>query len=140
MAPKGKHPGGRPSKYKPEFCQALIDFYDVEPYEEKDGKRLANKLPTLRNFSKEIKIDISTVYDWVDPNSPRFKKELSDAFRRAKNLLKWFLIENGLNGCHNALYAKFVAINMTDMSDKQELDHNVKIDGINIKFVDADGN
>jgi hypothetical protein len=125
---KGKHPGGAPTKYRPEYCQKLIDHYDVEPYEDKDGKRLACKLPTLRNFAKSNGLGISTVYDWINPEHASYHAEFSDAFRKAKRLLKWFLVENGLNGCHNALYAKFVAINMTDMSDKQEHDHTITIE------------
>ena len=126
---------GRPTKYKPEYCQSLIDFFDVEPYTDKelehygkdgevkwvDYKRMANKMPTLRNFSKEIGVGISTVYDWLNKNHASYHKEFSDSFTQAKDLQKWFLIENGLNGCYNPLFAKFVAVNITDMIDKTDL-------------------
>jgi DNA-binding transcriptional regulator YiaG len=132
---------GRPSKYKPEYCQKLIKFFDVEPYEEReiphykgkgenktvswtDYKRMANKLPTLRNFAKKIKVAVATVYNWADESHGSFHKEFLDAFICAQDLRKWFLVENGLNGCYNPLFAKFVAINVTDMKDKQEIDHN----------------
>lgn len=131
-------PAGRPTKYKPKYCQQLIKFFDVEPYKDvkiphykgkgksrelvwSDIKRMANKLPTLRNFAKKIKVGISTVYDWLNVNHASYQKEFSDAFTCAQKVRKWFLIENGLNGCYNPLFAKFVAINITDMTDKQEL-------------------
>ena len=124
---------GRPSKYKSSYCQELIKFFDVEPYDDvelehydkegnikwKDKKRMANRLPTLRNFAKHIKVHFSTVYYWIEKH-----KEFSDAFTHAQELRKWFLIENGLNGCYNPLFAKFVAVNITDMKDKSEQEHS----------------
>jgi len=110
----------------------LIKFFDIEPYKDvklphykgkgktrelvwEDIKRMANRLPTLRNFAKKIKVSSSTVYLWVEKH-----KEFSDAFTHAKELRKWFLIENGLNGCYNPLFAKFVAVNITDMKEQTE--------------------
>lgn len=124
-----RNKNGRPSKYKSEFCQQLIAFFDVEPYEDKplehygkdgevkwtDYKRMANKLPTMRNFAKEIGVSIDTVYEWVKQH-----KDFSDAFTQAKDLQKWFLIENGLNNCYNPAFAIFTAKNITDMKDKVE--------------------
>lgn len=129
---------GRPTKYKSEYCEKLIKFFDVEPYEErelphydKDGnvkwtdyKRMANKLPTLRNFAKSLKVNLSTPYEWIKKH-----KEFSNAFTQAQELRKWFLIENGLNGCYNPAFAIFVAKNITDMRDKQEIEHTVEILG-----------
>ena len=123
------------TKYKPEYCQKLIDFFDVEPYEDrelkhfgKDGelkwvdyKRMANKLPTLRNFAKEIGFNFTTVYKWR-----KDFKEFSNAFTQAKELQKWFLIENGLNGCYNPAFAIFTAKNITDMKDTQKIETNTE--------------
>lgn len=117
----------------------LIRFFDVEPYVDiklphydyvkgkkrikwTDYKRVANRLPTLRNFAKKIGVASSTVYLWVQKH-----KEFSDAFTHAKELRKWFLIENGLNGCYNPVSFKFVAVNITDMVDKKETEHSGSI-------------
>jgi hypothetical protein len=118
--------GGRPTKYKPEFCQQLIAYFDIEPWTETDGKRQANRLPTLNNFSKMIGVGISTVYDWIDKDHASHQPKFSDAFQRALDCRKDFLVENGLQGLHNAAYAKFVAVNLTDMRDKAEYDHTIK--------------
>lgn len=129
---------GRPTKYKPEYCEQIIAFFDIEPYEEReiphykgkgdkkevcwtDYKRMANKLPTLRNFAKMIGVCVATVYNWVDKENGSYRQEFLDAFTCAQEIRKWFIIENGLNSCYNPLFAKFVAINVTDMRDKQEL-------------------
>ena len=135
---------GRPLVYKPEYCQELIVFFDVEPYQDiklphydKDGKtvkwedikRMPSKLPTLRNFAKKIKVAISTIYNWTNEKSPSFQKEFMDAFICAKEIRKWFLIENGLNGGYNPLFAKFVALNITDMEEKTRplIEQNITI-------------
>ena len=101
-----KNKGGRPTKYRKVYCKKLVEFFDIEPYEDrplehygKDGnikwidyKRMANRLPTLRNFAKSIEVDYSTVYDWIKKH-----KEFANAFTHAKDLQKWFLI----GGCVN---------------------------------------
>ena len=124
---------GRPTKYKKKYCKELIDFFDIEPYEDKslehygkdgelkwtDYKRVANRLPTLRNFAKQIKIDYTTVYDWIKKH-----KGFANAFTQAKRIRKWFLIENGLNGCYNPAFAIFTAKNITNMRDKTEVEHS----------------
>ncbi|KKK74681.1 hypothetical protein LCGC14_2881330, partial [marine sediment metagenome] len=46
-------------------------------------KRMANRWPTVILFAKHIKINVSTVYEWLKNH-----KEFSDAFTRAKELQK----------------------------------------------------
>ena len=127
-------PEGRPTKYKPEFCEEIVEFFDSEPYEDvniphygktgeiswTDTKRMPNKLPTLREFAKHIEVGVSTVYDWIDEKHASYHSEFSDAFTRAKDLQKWFLVQNGLQGLYNPAFAIFTAKNITDMRDKQE--------------------
>lgn len=128
--PSSENKGGRPSKYDTKYCEEIITFFDQEPYEDKelthfgkngevswvDYKRMANKLPTLRSFAKHIGVNVDTVYEWI-----KVHQEFSEAFTHAKDLQKWFLIENGLNGCYNPAFAIFTAKNITDMRDKQEV-------------------
>lgn len=128
-------PAGRPTKYKSEYCQALVDFFGQDPYEEreiehygKDGevkwadiKLMPRKLPSLVDFAKSIKVGISTVYDWINPKHASYQKEFSETFtHKAKKLQKWALIQGGLMGVYNPAFAKFVAVNISDMRDKQE--------------------
>lgn len=141
-----KKKAGRPSQYKSRFCRMLIKFFDVEPFTEVkvpvydesgktykrgihkdekvvthfDVKRNPNRLPTLQQFAKKIHIGISTVYDWLNKDHASYHQEFSDAFACARDLRKNFLIENGLHGCHQHSYAKFVATNLTDMKDTQK--------------------
>lgn len=146
-APKGNknaigNKGGRPTTYKPEYCQSLIEWFEVEPMQEysinhfKDGeiawsepKVKANPLPKFHEFAKSIGTTSKTLLDWVE----KFV-EFSDAYTRAKELQKYFLIENGLNGCYNPTFAIFVSKNITDMKDKSEVEHSGDLIG-SIKLI-----
>lgn len=99
-------------------------------------KREPNRLPTLQNFAKKIKIGISTVYDWLNEEHDSYRQEFSDAFACARACRKNFLIENGLVGCHNHSYAKFVATNLTDMKDTQKQEITGE-DGKPVKVVEV---
>jgi len=135
---------GRPTKYKAAYCQALIDFFDVEPWEEREiphykqqgGKRIVSwtdvkllpkRMPTLRGFARNIGVGIRTVYDWIDEKHSSHKEEFSYAFTCAKEIRKDWLIDLGLSGQTPPLAFKFVAINCTDMRDKQEVEHGGEI-------------
>jgi len=139
-----KHAGGRPSKYRDEFCQQIIDYFrdaplldEVEIPHYKDGevtwtdtKRFPAIFPTLVQFAKSIGVSYPTVYDWQDEKSDRYRPEFSTAYARAKMMQKNFLIQAGLSGVYNAQFTVFVAKNVTDMRDKQD----IAIDGP-IRFV-----
>ena len=131
MAKKKKN--GRPTKYKPAFCQKLIDFFDIEPWEEReiphykgsdvswtDIKLLPVRMPTLRKFAKSISVSYVTVYAWIKKHD-----EFLNAFTHAKEIRKEWLIDGGLSGVFHPASFKFVAINVTDMTDKQEHEHNI---------------
>ncbi len=126
---------GRPSKYDPKYCEEIIAYFDIEPNYEKelnhvtakgsewtDYKKWANSLPTFLGFAKQIGVNGDTLVEWA-----KVHKDFSAAYNRAKDLQKWFLIENGLNGLYNPQFAIFVAKNITDMKDKSEVEQNINI-------------
>ena len=127
------------SLYEKKYCKAMIDYFDIEPFTTidiphfgKDGmvkwvdkKRVTNKLPTMRNFAKHIGVNYSTVYKWK-----KDFKEFSNTFKECKKIRKWFIIENGMNGLYNPAFAIFVAKNVTDMTDSQELVQDIKVTNV----------
>ncbi len=132
--------GGQPTKYKEEYCQDIIDFFDIEPLREvplkhyqKDGKTLSwvdiklvpNKMPTINKFSKKIGVCVRTVYNWIDRDHDSFQEEFLQALTCAKAIRRDWLIDLGLSGATPPNSFKFVAINCTDMVDKQETKHGV---------------
>lgn len=132
---KGKRKAGQPTKYKPAHCQALIDFFDVEPWEQQkiehfddegrvikteEGKRVYRRMPTLRGFAKHIKTCIATVYNWLDQDHASYQPKFLDSYNIAREYRTDWLIDVGLSGLAPANSFKFVAVNCTDMRDKQE--------------------
>ena len=130
--------GGRPTKYKKKYCQELIEFFDIEPYEDikvphyqpngktikwNDFKRMPNKLPTLVGFARHIDVCYATLFNWMDNKHASFHQEFLDIVTRiGKALQKEHLIQNGLQGLYNPQAFKFVAVNITDMVDKHDID------------------
>lgn len=134
-ADKKSKPIGRPSKYKDKFVQEMERFFSQEPYEVmyeehyfqngdlkfKKPHIVPRKLPTIEEFARYIGVSYVTVYDWVDEGSERYKPEFSKAFTCARRTQKNYIIQGGLAGSYNPIFAKFVAMNLTDMRDKVEL-------------------
>jgi hypothetical protein len=148
---KKKHAGGRPTTFRLEYSQALIDWFDVEPFEEvpiehykqgavswTDSKRVPNRLPTLRGFAKSIQVPISTIYDWLNKEHASYHEEFSDAFTHALEIRKDFLIENGLQGLYPSGSFVFVATNLTDMRNKQDVEHSGDINVTVIDYANAE--
>lgn len=121
---------GRPTKYKPGYCQEIVKFFSKEPYTEKelkhyqddgetikwiDYKEVANDIPFFSDFAASIGVNDDTLQNWTKKHPDFF-----GAYMRAKELQKQFLITNGLKGLYNPRFAIFTATNITDMQDKKE--------------------
>lgn len=137
MAKKAKKIG-RPTKYKPEYCQLLIEHFDIPFYktivEEKMSasgqvkelkRQVPNDFPTLEGFARKLGVVPDTLGNWSKENP-----EFLGAIKVAKGIQKEFLKVHGLNGGYVSSFAKFIAVNVTDLVDKSEVktenDHNVK--------------
>ena len=130
MRKDGTRPNeGRATKYRPEYCQMMIDFFDVEPTETvikkittKNGTVIeepvqrAVRFPSIERFAFKIGVIHETLLEWTK----RFP-EFAETYSRAKELQKYILNTNALSGLYDSRYAQFVAINCTDMRQKQEL-------------------
>jgi len=131
---------GRPTKYDESYPDLLISFFSA-PFEKEievphykngaihwvDKQYKANLFPTVTKFCRFINICVFTYYKWIKEH-----KDFSKANDTAKELQKDFLVENTLNGNYNPLFAKFVAINYSNMVDRKTIagdeDNPIKID------------
>lgn len=110
--------GGRPTKYKPEYCQDLIDFFNVEPYRElsdQNGKEylMPGRFPTLAGWCGKKLISRQTLHEWVSVHP-----EFSDAYKVAKELQEDLLIRGGIAGAYATAFAVFTAKNAIGWRDK----------------------
>ena len=146
MMKQGSLKTGRPTQYKARYCRMLIKFFDIEPFTEaqiphydesgkkhKSGrhkgevivthyetKKEPNRTPTLQRFAKKIGVNISTVNRWIDENHDSYHKEFCAAFACARACRRDFLIENELHGTYKSGSFRYIANNMTDMTDVQK--------------------
>lgn len=138
---------------KPPNYEKELTHYKGDQVTWVDYKKVANELPTLLGFAKHIGVDTDTLHRWAharykteyaadNPKAPKpelwgqlKRPKFYGAYMRAKELQKWFLIENGLNGLYNPQFAIFVAKNVTDMRDKVETDIDLTSKGEQIKQV-----
>ena len=107
---------GRPTKYKPEYCQAIKDFFNIEPTQIIDGKTVAIDLPFIQSFSRTIGVSKSTLYKWAEEH-----EEFSDALKFCKENQERILAANALSGRYNATFAIFTAKNILEWRDRQEI-------------------
>lgn len=111
-------PVGRPTKYRPKYCQAIIDYFDILPT---NAKGVANDLPFILNFCLSIGINKTTLHEWVG----KFP-EFSNAYRIAKGKQMQHLITNTLQNRFNASFAWRAAMNMFEWREKSDNIHTGK--------------
>ena len=121
--------GGRPTKYKPEYCDEIVEFFTRKPFEplihndavvmDKNGNPVMTPcpLPTKEGFAIKIGVDPDTLGNWAKAHEKFF-----GAVKKAEARQKEILIQNGLMGNYEKVFAIFVAKNVTDMRDRKEIE------------------
>lgn len=124
-------PAGRPTKYKPEYCEQMIEFFDREPTEKRFKSRVEDdekgtkttyeergiNLPTFTSFARKIGVCDDTVNEWAKVH-PAF----SEAVGICKKLQEDIWKINALNGNYNSTFAVFLGKNVFGYKDKSEVD------------------
>lgn len=126
---KRKHAGGRPTKYKPEYCDQLVKYFDIEPhfetpvvYTNKKGitkeevKYLPSDLPTLAGFAKKLGIHRDTIHEWSKKHA-----KFSDSIKYAKECQEAILVTNALHGEYSPAFSIFFAKNNLGWKDRQDI-------------------
>lgn len=121
---------GRPktcTKYKPEYCQQMIDFFNrdqlfTERAKQKrttkngteivDIEKVGCELPLFESFAANISVSSRTLRNW-QKQYPAFR----EATERCRDHQARILVSNGLNGVYNALYARICSINILQWKD-----------------------
>lgn len=136
-----RNPLGRPPKYRPEYAQQLIDFFENAPldeYEEREVDGVTERVlvkkgyfPTLARFAVSCGVCQITLRNWaeakdMDDVTPLYP-EFFTAYRQAQAMQEVVLAEGYTSGqWANASFGALIAKNLTTWKDKQELEQNVK--------------
>ena len=110
-------PGGRPTKYDPKYCDEIIRFFDVQPYQIIDGKRVANDLPFLIDFAMKIGVCDDTIVEWA-----KVHPEFSAAYKKAKKMAERMWAINSAYGLYQSPFTIFLGKNVFKWTDKQDID------------------
>lgn len=101
-------PAGRPTKYKPEYCDLLVSM-------------LSNGA-SLIEFCAEVGICKQTLYNWKDDN-PEFLDSYTQAIVNGQAYWeKWLRTKGMTDNKANAPLVKLYFANRFGWSDKQEVD------------------
>ncbi len=130
-------------KYKPEYCEMLIDYFNQPPtrveYKETYFKgELSSRVPiivpaeypTFELFAAKLGVSVRTLKNWSE-KYPRF----ADYYARAKEIQLGKLTSLAVTGLYNPVYAKFEAVNNHNKQDKSEVEQKVSgsISGVDDK-------
>lgn len=150
-----KRPVGRPTLYKPEYVEQLIEFFDKEPFEHVPGidkagnekmEMVPAKFPTLARFATKIGVTRDTLYEWStaknDDETLKYP-EFSYAYKRAKDFQEAILVEGAMAGAFTPSFSIFTAKNVLGWKDKTEqeitgADGAPLLTAIQVSFVEAD--
>jgi hypothetical protein len=110
------------SKYKEEYCEAIVEFFNVEPmtvYQDNDGIPRVSpcRYPTMERFAFTIGVTGETLIEWSKKHE-RFRF----AYQRALDLQRDILVTNAMTGAYNPNFAKFVASCTHGMVEKSAVD------------------
>ena len=117
--------GGRPTKYKPAYCNLIIDYFRRDhtvqktiSHTNKRGetwtvcREVANRLPTIEEFSGLVGISKQTLHNWT-----RQHPDFQHAYTMAKQFYAAFVIDLAARGFLNSTFAIFLAKNTMGWHD-----------------------
>lgn len=128
-----RQPLGRPSSYRVEYAQQLLDYFEQPAFPTKvrqpDGSEvvIAGKFPTLAAFSNMVGVTQNTLRNWADAKdmddvTPLFP-EFFRAYYKARDYQEQYLLEGYTSGAYqNPGFAALIAKNLLAWKDKQDVE------------------
>ncbi len=118
------------SEYSPQLIEEMYSYFYhrektrtvTENIYMKDGsirevtKEIANTPPHFSEFCRKRGIHVRIIKLWRKEH-PEFEQ----AYEDCQEIIKEFLIDNGLTGNYSSQFSIYVANNLTDMKDKSEV-------------------
>jgi len=153
-APKGNkyalgNKGGRPRSFKtselPKLGSDMVDWFETK-FDSLKNEFLKKKknvknaftpivdLPFFSDFAKEVAhVTEDTLINYSKEN-----KEFFGSYQICKDIQKKYVIFAGMNDLSNPTFSIFTAKNITNMRDKQEVEHSGSI-SLEKLFTHSDG-
>lgn len=107
--PEDLLPRGRPSDYRPEYCEEIVSYFDRPLFKEGYKKEL-HDFPTLQEYAARIRcVSMQTLHNWAAAHP-----EFMEAFNRAKQLQEMLLVQGGLSRAYDGGFTKFILNSVSD--------------------------
>ena len=145
-APKGNkyalgNKGGQPTKYKPEYCEDIKNYFNKPPYKilTRKNKKTEEEEPVLDKFGNPVMIPVAfpTKAGWCGEKGihtdtlnewKKVHKEFSDAVKIAEMFQANILQQNGLNRNYDARVTNMMLTNLCGFTtDKQEIKQSTTV-------------
>ncbi len=127
---------GRPTLYKPEYCELIIEYFNRDPIEtvkiekmDESGEcydppkfkmvREPCQCPTFEYFSAKIGVTRQTVSSWC-----KTYPEFLTAYETARAYQANIMLVNGMSGAYNAGFTGLSMKNMHGWKDKSEVENH----------------
>ena len=99
---------GAPTKYKPEYCQKIIEYFDVKPYdslkdENGNDTGLPPDPPSISGFAESIGVHRETLGNWAKKH-----REFFDTLKLVKQKERLFIRYAGLAGIYDSRFCASV--------------------------------
>ena len=134
--PGGYRHIGAPTLYKPEYAQAIIDFFeshqlpgDLAPDDSGPGsgkravERIYTHMPTLQGFARSIGTHVQRVHEWAKRH-PAF----AESCARARSIMDEHMARGLASGVYNPTGAVFVAKNLNGWRDRTEIETVTRVE------------
>jgi len=139
-----KRPIGRPTKYHPDLCQDIIEFFTRPLLIKKNFKEWVNG--ELKVIERHVPNATPYLIDWImkhhlshdTPNNwSKIHPEFLGALNTAKMIQEKFLAELAIKGEHNAFMTFQALKNISGWRDKHEVESTSKSEvKITVKHID----
>jgi hypothetical protein len=120
---RAPRPGeGGQSKYKPEYCQEMLEYFNRGLYKESKGfnKKELNDLPTFQYYSAVIRnITQQTILNWAEEH-----KEFREVYQKCKKIQENILVQGGISRAYDPGFVKFILNSVSD-TFKEKVEHTV---------------
>lgn len=129
-----RRPGtlGAPSRYRPDFAEELMRYFDVEPFETiiTDPERgrtakVPGKFPMFEEFAWQIGVTTETMRTWaaaIDEDGNLRHPEFTAAYAHARARQHALLVQGTLAGAYEPRFASLAAKNMIGFRDKVDVE------------------
>lgn len=151
-AAKVKLPVGRPTVYRPEFCEMMEAFFNIPLEREvfvdvpdgeggviKERRMVANTFPTFGRFAASIGVSSDTLRKWAKAkksDGTPVKPEFFWSYARARDLQESLLIEGGMSGVYDCRFAILAAKNILGWRDRVAQDIEVRVSRATVAELD----